>query len=457
MDELIYGNSCYYDVLFQIVSCYKNGKGNVVLRVWDGLQNPNQLFISPSYDIRLIYGDLKRERLIAEQKKLYDVICYDEHGRSAAGLKAGDYIALINVHFYCQYPGFLPTLIMHKGAGKRGNSVAGRRIIKLTKETATNYFDIIDGLIKEHEKSLSTVEENQINNIAQPLPTKSLPLRSNLVEEYDSDDSFYDDSLFQTVETNQVTVPATSLQSTNSNALANIAADTISTIPDVAPSSKRNDTLITIAPTTSQPTTAAVAPVLTITTPHVVSIPAISQCSTITLSSDDGSTQSSCIIISQRSPEKNNETITLSSTPATPIPISSRSTALQKNATILPIPTVSNISPTLNIPFPSAIRRSATVAFPQTHNPEPPSKRLCLCGLTNDNEEEESSTQALFDKLQDIENDGDYLNETTLSLTEEQKKINAITDTQLERMWEEVENAQLQPSQSISQWGTWNR
>jgi hypothetical protein len=59
---LVCGNSYYYNILCQVVSCYRTLRGDVFLRVWDGTRNPRITKQMTFNKNEATYGDWKKEK-----------------------------------------------------------------------------------------------------------------------------------------------------------------------------------------------------------------------------------------------------------------------------------------------------------------------------------------------------------------------------------------------------------
>uniref|UniRef100_A0AC35FW77 Protection of telomeres protein 1 ssDNA-binding domain-containing protein n=1 Tax=Panagrolaimus sp. PS1159 TaxID=55785 RepID=A0AC35FW77_9BILA len=360
--EIVYGNSHYYNMLLQIVSCYKNKNNNVVLRCWDGTRNLQKTFVSYPCHLTLIYGDEKKEKLIAAQNKLYDIVCYDEHGQSAGNLNAGDYIALINVHYFIPKNCFLPSLVMH---GNKNIDVSQRGIVQITKGLQP-YFKVIDKQIKRYESSLiSTTEEAETDELEDSEDSEEASFSANVKEE--EIDEEYNDSF-------------------------NLQLNS----PSITQQTKKTPTSVEVQTT---------------------------QFSTITPIMN---TQNS------KTPKLNAANTTFRSTP----------TLVSQKSISPPTP---KIFSTYSTPKSSvAIRRPASIAFPKNENSDysRPPKCSCIHASTNNEESQDyGSTQALFDRLENINNQ--KADDNNIYESDEVVRLNSITDSQMEKMWEIAENPSL--------------
>uniref|UniRef100_A0A914P3I0 Protection of telomeres protein 1 ssDNA-binding domain-containing protein n=1 Tax=Panagrolaimus davidi TaxID=227884 RepID=A0A914P3I0_9BILA len=228
----------FTEIGYLVVSCYRTLRGDIFLRVWDGTRNPRITKQMTFNANEATYGDSKREKRIEADKKIYEIACYGEHGVAASNFRPGDYIALINIHFFIPKTCILPCLVMHEGKGmirtEEGMVAAGRKLIKLIAAEHRTAYNHIDTLINTHEPYLPVLEEDP-NDITQERPTR-------LPEEYDE----------------------------NFNEFLGLS-------PRLSPAKKNSQ--------------------LTVASQRIPTTPA----STITLSSD-GSSSRSCIYISQSSP-----------------------------------------------------------------------------------------------------------------------------------------------------------
>uniref|UniRef100_A0AC34FFF6 Protection of telomeres protein 1 ssDNA-binding domain-containing protein n=1 Tax=Panagrolaimus sp. ES5 TaxID=591445 RepID=A0AC34FFF6_9BILA len=386
---LVCGNSSYYNILCQIVSCYRNSRGDIFLRVWDGTRNPRSTRFLNFTKNDLIYGDLKKEKRIAADKKLYEITCYSEHGVDAANLRAGDYIALINMHFFVPKNCMEPSMVMHDGEGKirsqQGDIGAGRKVIKVTASEHRTAYSHIDGLIKEHEPNLPILEEEE-----------------------------------------DVVVNPATVDSDERNVEPEISDETWNEFLGISPKA---------SPKKNVPTS-------------VVSKRISTQASTITLSSD-GSTQNR---LSQFSPNRDVEILSTQ--------LSGSSTS--RNNHFYPRPSFSQLSPSTSSssfrrPVVSATeatvspqrvqgvfaRRPAPIPFDSTSQiSQPPPSSPKRSRLTQ-SPQKSQSTQNLLDKFK---MPNDYDDSSSQSQHDELRMLEAITDSQMENMWAEVENAELQSS-----------
>uniref|UniRef100_A0A914QAB6 Protection of telomeres protein 1 ssDNA-binding domain-containing protein n=1 Tax=Panagrolaimus davidi TaxID=227884 RepID=A0A914QAB6_9BILA len=343
--EIVYGDSHYYNMLLQIVSCYKNNRNQAVLKVWDGTRNLQKTFVSYPSHLTLIYGDEKKEKLIAAQNKIYDIVCYDEHGQSAGNLNAGDYIALINVHFFIPKNCFLPSLVMH---GNKNIDDSQRGIVHIRKDLQP-YFEVIDKQIKGYESGLISTTEEAENDESEHSEEASF---SANVKEEEIDEEY--------------------------NASFNLQLNS----PSITQQSKKTPTAVAVQTT---------------------------QFSTIT-------------------PIMKTQNSTFRSTP----------TSYSQKSISSPIP---KISSTTSTPKSSvAIRRPASIAFPKNEDSDCPPKCSCIHGSTNNEESQEfGSTQALSDRLENINNQ--KADDNNIYESDEVIRLNSITDSQMEKMWEIAESS----------------
>uniref|UniRef100_A0AC35F2X6 Protection of telomeres protein 1 ssDNA-binding domain-containing protein n=1 Tax=Panagrolaimus sp. PS1159 TaxID=55785 RepID=A0AC35F2X6_9BILA len=344
MGYLVCGNSRYYNILCQVVSCYRTLRGDVFLRVWDGTRNP----------------------------RITTQMTFDKNDATyvaASNFLPGDYIALINIHFFLPKTCILPCFVMHEGEGtirtEKGMIAAGRKLIKLIAAEHRTAYNHIDTLIKTHEPYLPVLEEDP-NDITQECPMR-LPE----------------------------------------------ASDEIS--PRSSPAKKNSQ--FTVSPQRT-PTT---------------------QASTITLSSDG----SSCICVSPSSPPNRDiEIISVghagsSSSQRNPFhprpqfssPKTSNPSTLRRFITI-PDATVPRLQTGV------FARRPQQIQFdtPQ-HQLSPQPKRSKLT-QSPQKSQGSVSTQSIFDRYRDGNNEYD----SSQSQHAEVRRLEAITDTQLEEMWLQAEN-----------------
>uniref|UniRef100_A0A914Z7T6 Protection of telomeres protein 1 ssDNA-binding domain-containing protein n=1 Tax=Panagrolaimus superbus TaxID=310955 RepID=A0A914Z7T6_9BILA len=385
---LICGNSNYYNILCQIVSCYRNSRGDIFLRVWDGTRNPRSTHFLNFNKSDLIYGDSIKEKRIAADKKLYEITCYSEHGVDAANLRTGDYIALINMHFFVPKSCVKPTMVMHDGDGtirtEKGVVSAGRKVIKVTSAEHRTAFTHIDGLIRMHEPNLPILEEEENDTTVDPQERNVAP---------------------------------------------EVSDETWNEFLGISP--KKN-----VAPT-------------------VVSQRITTQASTITLSSD-GSTQN--IRLSQFSPDRDFEVISTELAGSSslndhfyPRPSFSQLSAATSSSFVqrpaasnATVPQVQGTTKGIFARRPAPIPFDTTTQTSQLQPTLPKRFRLTQSPLKS---QDSCSTQTLLDKFK-INNEYDE-DSSSQSQHDELRRLEAITDTQLENMWAEVENAELQPSPSF--------